>query len=261
MYDFPELEDAHDALWRALRNHLIGAGVTKAPPALTRTLGHIAVWQHPQLMLGQGCEYPLARSFTNAVKLVATPSYAATGCERHTYRSAIVVRSDDPARDLSDMKGRRCVINEWDSNSGMNLLRASIAPLAKGARFFQSVLLSGSHRKSASMVAEGLADLAAVDCVSFAHLKRLYPASIAALRILQWTPASPSLPFITASATSDSTLYAIRGAFAAVFADRALSSVREQLLLNAIDLEPPDGFTRVLTLERSATDLGYPVLN
>ena len=142
----------------------------------------------------------------------------------------------------------------------MNLLRASVAPLANGARFFESVLFSGSHRKSVDMVAEGEADVAAVDCVSFAHFHRLYPAVAARLRVLDWTPASPSLPFITAAATSDATLQILRSSLAAVLTDRRLDSVRELLFLEGADLEPDSSFTEVLRLKREALELGYPVI-
>jgi ABC-type phosphate/phosphonate transport system substrate-binding protein len=142
----------------------------------------------------------------------------------------------------------------------MNLLRASIAPLASGARFFESVLFSGSHRGSVEMVIEGRADVAAIDCVSLAHFARLHPSAVAKLRILDWTPASPSLPFITAAATSDTTLNTLRSSLAAVLGDRALKTVRGQLFLGGVDLEPGAGFTEVLRLKQHAIALGYPVI-
>jgi ABC-type phosphate/phosphonate transport system substrate-binding protein len=189
------------------------------------------------------------------------PYYAARGCEGATYRSAIVVREQDPAEALAELRDRRCVINEADSNSGMNLLRASIAPLANGTRFFGSVLVSGSHRRSVEMVAKGDADVAAVDCVSFAHFQRLYPSSVAKLRILCWTPSSPSLPFIIAGGASDTTLQTLRSSLASVFADRTLDSVRERLFLERVDLAPVACFTQVLRLKRGAVELGYPAIS
>lgn len=110
------------------------------------------------------------------------------------------------------------------------------------------------------MVAEGEADLAAVDCVSLAHFRRLYPSTIAKLRILGWTPSSPSLPFITAAATSDTTLTTLRSALAAVLADRSLEPIRERLFLEGVDLEPVAGYAEVLRHKRKAVELGYPVV-
>ena len=67
----------------------------------------------------------------------------------------------------------------------MNLLRAAIAPLSDGTPFFESVVLSGSHRRSVAMVVAGVADVAAIDCVTFAHLQRLYPHEVTGVRVLQ----------------------------------------------------------------------------
>lgn len=259
MYDFPELRWAHDALWAALADHMAAAGVTDVPWLLTRSLGHFEVWRHPRLLFGQGCEYPLAKS-PASVRVVATPRYSAPGCEGASYRSAIVVRAEEPAEGLAGLRNRRCAINEADSNSGMNLLRAALAPLSGGAPFFESVVLSGSHRRSVEMIAAGQADLAAVDCVSFAHLQRIHASTVAGLRILCWTPPSPSLPFITARSTNEPTVNVLRAALAGVFADPALSSVRELLLLEGVDLEPDGNFTEVLRLERQAADLGFPAI-
>jgi ABC-type phosphate/phosphonate transport system substrate-binding protein len=260
MYDFPDLQDAHDALWAALSLRMVAAGVADTPLQLTRHLEHFEAWGHPSLLFGQGCEYPLAESFVDSIRLVATPRYTAPGCEGTLYRSAIVVHAKNPAETLADLRNRRCAINEATSNSGMNLLRASIAPLANGTRFFESVVFSGSHRRSVDMVGEGEADVAAVDCVSFAHFRRLYPSAVAKLRVLDWTPASPSLPFITASATSGATLRILRSSLTNVLADPELDSVRKRLLLDGVDLEPVAGFREIRRLKRKAVESGYPVV-
>jgi ABC-type phosphate/phosphonate transport system substrate-binding protein len=261
MYDFPELEATHDELWAAIRSYLINAAVVETPAQLTRRMAHVGVWTHPFLLLGQGCEYPLAKFFADRVRLVATPRYAVPGCEGSTYRSAILVRDDDSAQTLADLRDRRCAINERASNSGMNMLRASIAQYAGGTRFFESVVLSGSHRRSLQMVAAGDADVAAVDCVSFAHFRQISPSVIAQVRILGWTAAAPSLPFITAAATSNTMLQKLRAALAAVVADRGFDDVRRRLFLDGFDLEPVGNFSEVLQLERTAAALGYPKLH
>jgi len=260
MYDFPQLRAAHDALWSALAGRMVAMGLANVPRELTRNLGHSEVWRHPGLLFGQGCEYPLATSFANCVRLVATPRYGVPGCEGFTYRSAIVVRSGDPAEALADLRNRACVINEVDSNSGMNLLRAALAPLAAAGRFFGSVEVSGSHLRSVETVADGQADVAAVDCVTFAHLRRIRASVVGEVRVLGWTPSSPCLPFIAGRATSDSTVQVLREALAAVFADAGLREVREELFLDGVDLEPDEGFGAVLALERGAAQLGYPTV-
>jgi ABC-type phosphate/phosphonate transport system substrate-binding protein len=260
MYDFPELQADNDALWAALAESLTAAGIAGVPAGLTRGRRHFDLWRDPNLLLAQACEYPLATDYPGAVQLVATPRYTAKGCAGAFYRSAIVVRRYQPAGTLADMRGLRCVINEWSSNSGMNLLRASVAPLAAGAEFFESVDLSGSHRRSIEMVADGEADLAAIDCVSWAHLQRLAPERTGALRVLAWTDPSPSLPFVTAAGTDAKTLRALRAALGDVAADPALGDVLARLFLSGFDFAPDQNFTQVLRLADQAAQLHYPEL-
>ena len=147
-----------------------------------------------------------------------------------------------------------------DSNSGMNLLRAAIAPLANGAAFFTAVSVTGAHRESARLVAAAQADVAALDCVSYAHLRRFDGALTAALRVVAWSSASPSLPLITARATDGATLDRLRGALASIAQDPALEPVRARLLLRGFDFDGDGEFSEVLRLEACARQLGYPVL-
>ena len=262
MYDYPELASAHDAFWECFVRHFVATGLSEGapPPRLTRGIGKFDIWRDPRLLLGQGCEYPLAKSFADDVRLVASPCYTVPGCSGATYRSAIVVRRDDPAQDLIDLRYRRCAINESNSNSGMNLLRAAIAPLAGGARFFESVVVSGAHRQSAQKVAGSEADVAALDCVSWAHIQRVDPDVASKLRVLCWSDSSPSLPFITARSAGNSLLRGLRLALQAAVTDPTLRDVRATLFLEHIHVDPDESFCDVLRLERRAADFGYTTL-
>jgi len=257
MYDFPELRGDTDALWERLAKSLRAAGIDGVPAALSRDRDHIETWRDPNLLLAQACEYPLAAGLAGAMQLVATPVYKAEGCSGPLYRSAIVVWRYEPARTLADMRGRRCAVNEHSSNSGMNLLRAAVAPLAGNGGFFETVTVSGSHRHSLEMIAGGEADLAAVDCVSWAHLQRIAPQLTEALRVLAWTDASPSLPFITAAGTDSPTVQALRLALAEALNDPALGPARERLFLSGFDFSPDESFARVRELAARAAVLRY----
>jgi ABC-type phosphate/phosphonate transport system substrate-binding protein len=262
MYDFPELREAHDALWAAVADRLIGAGLADVPRHLTLDLDHRAVWGHPRLLLGQACEYPLAKAFAGKVRLVASPCYAAPGCTGARYRSAIIVRADDARpSSLSDLRGLRCAVNEMDSNSGMNLLRAAVARIGGAGRFFSSVTVSGSHRRSVEWVASGMADVAAIDCVTLGHLQRIAAPLIRKVRVLDWTPDSPSLQFITAGSASASAMRELRAALASACDDPGLAEVRDMLLLTGMEFAPCEDFRQVLELEREAIARGFPSID
>jgi ABC-type phosphate/phosphonate transport system substrate-binding protein len=258
MYDFPPLRAATDDFWSAVAARLRAAGVDDVPSVLTRDIGHVETWRDPRLLFGQACQYPLASAWHEAVRLVAIPAYAAPGCEGSRYRSAVIVRADDPAQRLGDLRGRRCAVNERSSNSGSNLLRAAIAPLADHGRFFASVELTGGHLASVRAVAEGRADAAAIDCVSYAHIRRFTAQLTARLRILDWTPSSPGLPYVTARAGDASIVAALRAALALVLADPALAAVRDALLLSGVDFTVDEDYIEVRQLARDALERGYP---
>jgi ABC-type phosphate/phosphonate transport system substrate-binding protein len=260
MYDFEELRPATDALWSAIAARLNDQGV-EAPATLLRGPPLHDIWTDPDLLLAQTCGYPLVTSLAGRVTLVATPSYAAEGCGGTSYRSAIIVRTTDRATVLADVHGRRCAMNGPDSNSGMNVLRAAIAPLAGGAaQFFGAVITTGSHAASADAVAAGDADVAAIDCITWAHLQHLRPSAVQTLRVLAWTQATPGLPLITARATTATTIRALRHALAGVAADAALAPVRAALRLTGFTSLPPSAYEAILALEQSAQTAGYPRL-
>jgi ABC-type phosphate/phosphonate transport system substrate-binding protein len=260
MYDAGDLQAANDALWQAIAARLRAGGLTDVPAALSRDRTTDGLWQDPGLLLAQSCGYPLLTSLLGKVRLVATPRYRAAGCSGASYGSVIVVRATDRSRDLLDLRGRRCAANQPHSNTGMNLLRAAVAALADGRPFFAGICWSGSHRNSLAMVADGTADLAAIDVVTLAHLQRIEPELTAQVRILDRTPITPGLPFITAGDADDRTLALLRTALFEVASDPAHGAIRDTLLLDGFEILDEAAYRPVMALEIQAIDLGYPEL-
>jgi ABC-type phosphate/phosphonate transport system substrate-binding protein len=196
----------------------------------------------------------------DAVALIATPEYSFPGCEGVSHRSFIVARANDARRDLSDYRGARAAVNGFDSNSGMNLFRAKIAVIARGAPFFNAIVVTGSHQASLKAVAEGRADLASIDCVTFPLIGRGRPELIERVAVVAETPPSPSLPFIASARLGRSTIDAVRDALFAVLADPDLAETRASLGLNGARVTTPADYDRVIAIERAAIAAAYPKL-
>ncbi|MEM9145761.1 MAG: PhnD/SsuA/transferrin family substrate-binding protein [Pseudomonadota bacterium] len=228
MYDWPELRAETDALWALIGRHLRAEGVV-APDRLTREGTLETIWRAPDLVLSQTCGLPYALHLGDRVALVGTPAYALEGCAPGEYRSAVVVRCADPAETLSDLRGRVAALNGSESQSGHAALLAAAAGLPGARPVFGDVVLSGAHRASICAVAEGLADVAAIDAVAWVLAGRYEPAA-AALRVLHWTPPVPALPFITAQRAAAPR---IRGALRTAIAE-APEALRAALLLTGI---------------------------
>ncbi len=260
MYNPAEAPGASAALWAGLARHFRRAGITDVPD---RLLEHPAVpdhWFLPELLFSQTCGYPLTHALKGRVQLVATPCYEADGCEGASYCSFVIVPASSGATSPADLRGKRVAFNTPDSQSGMNALRALIAPLAGGKRFFGEAIESGSHAASLAAVAAGKADVAAVDCVSFALFYRHGRADAKAVRVLCRTDSAPNLPFITAGEAPPDTVMRLRDGLRSAMADPLLSDARQALLLKDIMLLPESAYQPILDMEQAAERQGYPRL-
>ena len=254
--DPPVVADATHAFWALLRDRLRDHGLKDVPELLDETMAHDAAWLDPRLLLAQTCSYPYVTQLRGTVRVVANPVYDHPGCERAMTGSMVVVRSGSAVSDVADLRGQTAVINDWRSNSGMNLLRHLIAPHAIEGRFFGRVIVSGGHVASIACVAAGEADVAAIDCVTYGNLARFAPELLAGVRVLAQSARTPSLPFITRASASDRELAVLRLALAQVTS----SAVCETLGLRGFEVLPESSFDAVMALEKEAAGLGYPLL-
>ena len=260
MYEFATTRAALDSLWAAVAQHLRAAGMADVPVHLTRDEPLESIWRGRPLLLAQTCGYPMRTQLSGLVRLVATPVYEVPGCDGTVHRSFIVVRGDAAYRSLADLRGARAAVNGIDSNSGMNLFRAALAPVAGGRPMFRHVSITGAHAASLAAVAEGAADVAAIDCVSFWFASRERPEIAARVRVLAETPPSPGLPLVTRRDVSDRDIAILRAALIAAADSAATAAARATLRLAGFAILPDEAYDVVLDYERQAIAAGYPEL-
>lgn len=217
MYQRPELAAAHDRLWTGIRARLHSAGID-APEALSQDAEEFFVWRHPEMVLSQTCGMPYRLWLHDQVALVGTPDYGLEGCAPGYYRSALVVRADDPRDDLAAYRDARFAYNQTFSQSGFAAPYWHVQPMGV---FFENRLHMGQHMASARAVAEGQADIAAIDAVTWRNAQTFEPFA-QGLRVLDWTTPTPGLPLITAlGRDTDAVFDAVQGAIAALSAEDA----------------------------------------
>ena len=193
MYARPETEAATIRFWALIREGLTERGI-EAPEDLAQDAEEFGVWTDPNLVLSQTCGMPYRLWLHDRVGLVGTPDYGLEGCKPGHYRSAVVVRADDPRETLSDFREAVFAYNQTFSQSGY----AAPYALCTGHGFwFENRVQTHGHRLSARAVAEGQADIAALDGVTW-RLMQVYGELSDRLRVLCWTGESPGLPLITA---------------------------------------------------------------
>jgi ABC-type phosphate/phosphonate transport system substrate-binding protein len=240
MYDWPVIRPATDRFWREVAARLRAVGID-APEALTRGRDHATSWTDPSLLIGQTCGMPYVSGLCGDAVIIAKPDYGLPGAADGFYRSVIVARTDHAGMPLLSRLGCRVAVNEWRSYSGHIALRAHLAKTRGRAAgpFFATAVLSGSHRASARLVAEGEADIAALDGVVWALLGAEEPETASRLAVIAETDPAPALPFITAASNaglSDQLAEALAGAAAALEFVPGLP--RRVMPASAADYEP-----------------------
>ncbi|MGR3698085.1 MAG: phosphate/phosphite/phosphonate ABC transporter substrate-binding protein [Roseovarius sp.] len=189
MYDRPETAAANDALWQGIRDAL-GTG----PEHLTREGDLWNHWQSPDLLLSQTCGYPYRARLHGQVTLVGSPVLDLPDCPPGYYYSVFVVRADDPRTDPQEFATARLAYNDALSQSGW----AAPQNWATARGFaFTTPIHTGTHRASALTVAEGGADIAALDALTW-KLMQAHDPFTTGLRVLARTNPTPTLPYITA---------------------------------------------------------------
>lgn len=211
MYARPELTEAHDQYWRLIRSELAARGID-SPENLAQEADEFRVWTAPDLVLSQTCGMPYRLWLHDKVTLIGTPDFGLEGCPPGYYRSALVVRADDARIGVQDFAQSVFAYNQTFSQSGYAAPYNHLKP--RGV-WFENQVQSHGHLMSARAVAEGRADIAALDAVSWSLMQR-YEDFARKLRVLDWTAPTPGLPYIAAAgadrqATFDAVAAAIAG--------------------------------------------------
>ncbi len=257
---YPVHPDAVRALWQAIATGLRQAGVANVPSALVTPDDLITHWRRPDLLLSQACGYPLVTELDGAVRVVGAFRYTAPGCNGIRYRSQIIGRRTDPGISLADFRGRRAAFNGKASQSGYNSFRALVAPLAIDGRFFGAVVETGAHAASMRAVAEGSADIAAIDCVSFAQIGAVDAELRRALKVIGETASAPGLPLVTRAGASTAKVDVMRSVLHKVVNDPALAGILSHLLIDGFEPIERAAYEEIRAMEREAIAAGYPEL-
>jgi ABC-type phosphate/phosphonate transport system substrate-binding protein len=167
-----------------------------------------ALWHHPALLMAQTCWGPMELGLRKHVQVAGQEDYTGIeGGEGVFYSSAIIMRRGEgiavraigdgkPQLPLNVMMGKRLAFNSCDSMSGYLSLKRDLETAGETLDLYISHLQTGGHRNSIAAVAAGRADVAAIDCKSWA-LARRYDQAASALVVVGWTGRRKGLPFIS----------------------------------------------------------------
>lgn len=190
MYDRVETAACNDALWAAIRSNL-GYG----PAQLDRTSAFMDIWKSPELLFSQTCGMPYRTGLHSHVQLLGTPDYAIPDVPPGYYYSVMLVRAGDD-KEVESYCDRVLAYNGPTSQSGWAAAQNHACELGFQ---FEELFRSGAHMASAVAVADGQADIAALDALTWRMICQ-YDDIAKNLSVIATTSPTPGLPFITAPA-------------------------------------------------------------
>ena len=115
---------------------------------------------------------------------------------RPVYFSDVVVRRDSPFRSFDDLQGAIWSYNEPNSYSGSYVMLHRLATAGARPDFFGTVVQSGGHVSSLSLILEGRADTAAIDSTVLDDELRRRPNLSERVRVLETLGPSPIPPWV-----------------------------------------------------------------
>jgi len=211
MYDWPEVERDVDALWAAIALAARARNVP-VPAKMTRVATLFELWSDPSMILGQVCSLNPVRDGLGETEVIGTIVYEPpTGLpdpEPGIYYSVIVARSDDErcgglgvdgvgsgasSDEIRRFEGATVAANGTDSQSGYWSLGHFVGDRCADGPLFGDVVFTEAHRESVRAVADGRADIAAIDVHSWRLAIDHEPEAVAALSIIGTTGPTPGV--------------------------------------------------------------------
>ena len=209
MYPFESFRGFTDSLWSVTRQHL-GWG----PLSLEWAVPAPEVWRHRNLLLAQTCGWPLVTQLADEVAVIGTFDYDVPGAEHGRYRSVLIGRGASTFEALRGQPGVAVAANSSESLSGWVSLQSAWGGPPS------AVVETGSHMESVRAVADGRADVASIDAVTWALISSLEPQLVSALTPVGSGPLVPCLPIVV-PLRHIAQVAALRAAFTAAVADPA----------------------------------------
>jgi ABC-type phosphate/phosphonate transport system substrate-binding protein len=159
------------------------------------------LWSRPDLGCAFMCGWPLAQENLSVITprpILAAPVPISEWSEdQPVYRSDFLVAADAPFNDIIETFGKRFAFNARTSHSGYNMPRAHLSQHAAHAPLFAELVGPlTTPRRCLEAVAEGRAELTAIDSYAMQLLRRYDPDFAARVRAIGHTARSPIPPLV-----------------------------------------------------------------
>ena len=224
-YPFDDIAWAYDELWTATASRC-----SWLPRELTRSTDPSKLWHSQNQFVSQTCGWPLVTRLRDTVRVVGAFRHTTPESASHFYRSVVVGRVDGTPFDFQESVA---AVNGLESLSGWISLIAAVHGPQETWR--GDIKISGSHAESVRMLSRGEADIASIDSVTLAHLRRIDPAAINSLFVICNGPLVPCLPIVAHRSVSNQQMIELRQALSESTRDPSIAAATSVLFIGGFD--------------------------
>ncbi|PCI03414.1 MAG: hypothetical protein COB78_10680 [Hyphomicrobiales bacterium] len=199
MYCWPENRGEWQNLWKAIRSELSELDIS-SPSFLTFGQPLEDVWLDPNLLIGHCCGWPYVSKLRDKVTLIGRFNFGVESCPPGHYNSVFIAPKNSEWRSVGDLSDNKpsIAVNSTDSQSGFRALGEVFENIESSER----LIVTGSHRDSIYAIANGEAEFAAIDAITW-ELAKEYEPMAEDVRVIGHSLPKPGLPLITANANHE----------------------------------------------------------
>ena len=120
--------------------------------------------------------------------------------------------------------------------------------------------MTGSHPASVAAVAGGEAEVASIDCVTYALLARYRPGALEGTRRLCDSEHAPGIPFVTRIESPPERIGELQRALVEAFEEAEVRAAGAAMFIDGVEMLAPAAYERIDEFKRFAAARGYPAL-
>lgn len=180
--------------------------------------------------------------------------------DKPVYYSYIIVQKDSKFKDFSTLRGSTFVYNDEISNSGYNMPRAHLIRIGEVSGFFGKTIRSGSHEESIRMVAQGKADVTAVDSLVYDYERQKSPKYVQKTRIIKVLGPAGIPPVVISTRTPLPVRKKIRDILIGMKNDPAGKKILDKALLDRFAVVEESNYISIREMNKLAHKSGYLVI-
>lgn len=220
----------------------------------------VDLWARPDLGCAFMCGWPFMREGGVKTLLAAPVPAAGWAAGQPVYRSDFIVPADSPITAPEQAFGHRFAFNALDSHSGYNAPRAHFSAFADRAPLFAEIVGPFvTHQRTVEAIADGRADMAAIDSLYLAIMQRHLPALTDRVRVVGGTAPCP-IPPLVATGLAPTEIARVRTALLALNGDVPGRSLLAEVCLTGFVAVDRKTYQETVAMERLSVDRSFRVI-